>query len=82
MAIDSAAKRRSAAGVGFFVVGPGVTPDVTPDQFWRQSAAWGYGGILAGAAAPPSASRARIVSMGSRTMRTDSRMSMRREAFA
>ena len=28
----------------------GVTPDSTPDQFWRQAAGWGYGGILAGAA--------------------------------
>jgi hypothetical protein len=50
MAIDTAARRRSAAGVGFFIVGPGVTPDATPDQFWRQSAAWSYGGILAGGA--------------------------------
>lgn len=53
MAIDSAAKRRSAAGVGFFLLGPGVTPDATPDQFWRQSAAWSYGGILAGEAVAP-----------------------------
>lgn len=82
MAIDSAAKRRSAAGVGFFLVGPGVTPDATPDQFWRQSAAWSYGGILAGAPPAPSASRAKIVSMGTRTMRTDSRMGMRQEAYA
>lgn len=47
MAIDSAAKRRSAGGVAFLPLGPGVTPDATPDQFWRQSAAWSYGGILA-----------------------------------
>jgi hypothetical protein len=52
MAIDSAQKRASAAGVGFFVVGPGMTPDSTPDQFWRQTSAWSYGGILAGGSGP------------------------------
>lgn len=51
MAIDSAAKRRSVAGIGFWLFGPGVTPDATPDQFWRQCSGWSYGGILAGAAA-------------------------------
>lgn len=30
----------------------------------------------------PSATRAKIVSMGTRTMRTDSRMGMRQEAYA
>ena len=84
MAIDTAAKRRSAAGVGFFVLGPGVTPDATPDQFWRQCAAWSYGGILAGEVVipPTPTSRPKIASMGTRTMRNDSRISMRREAFA
>lgn len=51
MAIDTAAKRRSVGGVAFLPLGPGVTPDATPDVFWRQSAAWGYGGIPAGTAA-------------------------------
>ena len=51
MAIDTAAKRRSVAGISFFIVGPGVTPDATPDQFWRQSAGWSYCGILASGAA-------------------------------
>lgn len=52
MAIDTAARRRSAGGVGVFLLGPGITPDATPDQFWRQSSAWSYGGILAGGAPP------------------------------
>lgn len=48
MAIDTAPKRRSVAGIGFWLFGPGVTPDATPDQFWRQCSGWSYGGILAG----------------------------------
>lgn len=51
MAIDTAEKRRSVAGIGFFLVGPGVTPNATKDQEWRQQAGWSYSGILAGAAA-------------------------------
>ena len=53
MAIDTAAKRRSAGGLAFFVFGPGVTPDAAKAQPWRQSSAWGYGGILAGASSGP-----------------------------
>lgn len=53
MAIDSAAKRRSVAHIARRWSGVGVTPDATPDQFWRQSAARGYGGILAGEAVEP-----------------------------
>ena len=49
MAIDTAAKRRGVAGIPFWLFGPGVTPDVAKDAFWRQSAGWGYGGILASA---------------------------------
>ena len=45
MPIDSAEKRRSAGGVGFWVVGPGVTPNVAKDAEWRQQAGWGYSGI-------------------------------------
>jgi hypothetical protein len=47
MAIDTAAKRRSAAGVPFLPLGPGVSPDSDKDAFWRQCAGWGYGGIAA-----------------------------------
>ena len=48
MAIDTAAKRRSVGGVGRFFRGPGVTPDATPDAFWRQTVGRSYGGITAG----------------------------------
>ncbi len=51
MAIDTAEKRKSAAGVGFWVVGPGVTPNASRDAEWRQQAGWGYSGIAAGEAA-------------------------------
>ena len=51
MAIDTAAKRRSAGGIAYFIFGPGVTPDATPGGEWRQQAGWGYSGIAAGAAA-------------------------------
>lgn len=47
MAIDTAAKRRSVAGLPFWLFGPGVTPDATPDSFWRQCVGWGYAGIAA-----------------------------------
>ncbi len=55
MAIDNAEKRRSAAGVGFWVVGPGVTPNASKDGEWRQQAGWGYSGILVGAVIGPGA---------------------------
>jgi hypothetical protein len=44
---DTAAERRSAAGVPFLPCGPGVTPDSSQPRAWRQQAAWGYSGILA-----------------------------------
>lgn len=50
MAIDTVEKRRSAAGVPFFL-GLGVTPNASKDQEWRQQAGWSYSGILAGEAA-------------------------------
>lgn len=53
MPIDTAAKRRGAGGVGYWIVGPGVTPDAAKGQTWRQSSGWGYRGILAGAAPTP-----------------------------
>lgn len=45
MAIDSAEKRRSAAGVAFLPLGPGVTPNASKDVEWRQQSAWSYSGI-------------------------------------
>ena len=47
MAIDSAEKRRSAAGVPFLPLGPGVTANAAKDIEWRAQAAWGYSGIAA-----------------------------------
>lgn len=47
MAIDTAEKRRSAAGTKRFG-SPSVTPNASKDQEWRQQAAWIYSGILAG----------------------------------
>lgn len=48
MAIDTAPKRRSAAGVPFLPLGPGVTPDAATPLAWRQQAGWGYSGVAAG----------------------------------
>ena len=47
MAIDTAEKRRSAAS---FRRLPGVTPNASKDQEWRQQAARRYSGVLAGEA--------------------------------
>jgi hypothetical protein len=47
VAIDTAEKRKSAAGVPFLPLGPGVTPNSAKDQEWRQESAWSYSGILA-----------------------------------
>jgi hypothetical protein len=49
--IDSAEKRRSAAGTVF--PGLGVTPNASKDAEWRQQAGWGYSGIAAGAGVAP-----------------------------
>lgn len=38
----TAAQLRSIAGTGFFLVGPGVTPDATPNGFFCASAAWTF----------------------------------------
>lgn len=40
---DTAAKRRSAAGLYPLFC---ITPDATQPQAWRQDAGWGYYGIL------------------------------------
>ena len=44
MAIDTAEKRKSAAGVPYLPFLPGVTPDSSKDAEWRKQAAWGYSG--------------------------------------
>ena len=50
MAIDTAMKRKSVAGLlGYFTGGPGVTNDATPGIEWRQQVGYGYSGIAAGA---------------------------------
>jgi hypothetical protein len=48
VAIDSAEKRKSVAGITL-LWGPGVTPNVAKDAEWRQQAGYGYSGISAGA---------------------------------
>lgn len=50
MAVDSAEKRRSVAGIQWTLI-PSVTNSATQDQEWRQEAGWSYSGILAGGAA-------------------------------
>lgn len=42
MPIDSAEKRRAAAGVPFLPLGPGVTPNASADGEWRREAGWSY----------------------------------------
>lgn len=49
MAIDTAEKRKSLVGLQYWS-GPGVTPNASPDQEWRQEAGYSYSGILAGGA--------------------------------
>ncbi len=44
--IDTAEKRRSISGI--FRLLPGVTPNASPGQAWRQESGWSYSGILAG----------------------------------
>lgn len=45
MAIDTAEKRRSVAGIPFWPLSPGVTPNASTDQEWRYEAAWNYSGF-------------------------------------
>lgn len=52
--IDTAERRRSAAGIPFFVLGPGVTPNAALDMEWRQEAGWGYNGIVPAGGTPSS----------------------------
>ena len=44
--VDTAEKRRSLSGIQTTLL-PGVTPNASKDQEWRQEAGWGYPGILA-----------------------------------
>ena len=54
MAIDTAERRRSAGGVIFLPLGPGVTANAAKDDEWRFQSAWGYSGItVAGQPAVP-----------------------------
>lgn len=49
MAIDTAEKRRSAAGVSVLgMLGGSVTPNAAKDVEWRQQAGWSYSGIAPG----------------------------------
>lgn len=48
MAIDSAKKRKGVGGIPFIPLGVNQTPNASKDGFWRQTAAWGYGGISVG----------------------------------
>lgn len=45
MAIDTAEKRRSVAGIPGVPFGPNVTPNASKDVEWRQQVAWSYSGI-------------------------------------
>ncbi len=47
MAIDDAEKRTSVAAIHFPPFGPGVTPNASPDQEWRQQVGYSYSGIAA-----------------------------------
>ena len=43
--INTAEKRRSVSGIPLLM--PGVTPNASKDQEWRQEAGWSYSGVLA-----------------------------------
>lgn len=51
MAIDTAEKRRSIAGIGGRRARPGVTPNAAKDAEWRQEVGRSYSGIAASAIA-------------------------------
>ena len=53
MAIDSAEKRRSVAGISVPALFLGVTPNASQDVEWRQQAGWGYSGMGAEEIAAP-----------------------------
>ena len=72
MAIDSAEKRRSVAGIPFFL-GLGVTPNASQDQEWRQQADWSYSGILADVPSVPVSAPAGVYRPRSGVASTDYR---------
>lgn len=51
MTIGSSDQLRSAAGVPFLPLGPGVTAVNPINQAWLQQAGWGYSGVPAGSTA-------------------------------
>ena len=51
MSLTTSNGRRSAAGVPFLPLGPGIVPGSTPPSI-RQQAGWGYSGLPVGAQAP------------------------------
>lgn len=55
MAIDTAEKRKSIAGIPSAFRIPGVTPNVVKDLEWRQESGWSYSGILTAVAIPADA---------------------------
>jgi hypothetical protein len=63
MALDTREKRQSAASISMYWAGANPTPTAAKDQEWRQSAAWGYPGILAGGA-PPAPTLRTLAMMG------------------
>ena len=46
MALNTAKKRQSASACSFYPSGPGVEPNASKDQAWRQAAGYGYSGNL------------------------------------
>lgn len=58
MAIDSAEKRKSVAGIGLPAYGPGVTPNASKDGEWRQQSGYSYSGIATSSVVTTAASLA------------------------
>ena len=45
MAVDTAEKRKAVAGIPYWPLSPGVTPNASPGAEWRYEVAWSYGGL-------------------------------------
>lgn len=52
MAIDSAEKRKSVAGISAGCYPVAVTPNASKDREWRQQAGFGYSGITPSGSQP------------------------------
>ncbi len=65
MAIDNAEKRRSVAGIPFFIF-LGVTPNTLKDREWRQQVGWGYSGITGSTSVTGAAGALAITGQSSR----------------